>query len=410
MGNRKSTKYSGEEIEEIRGEYLNTTINLKELVKKYNLSIPVKDSFRGLKSKFPKLTDRTKEEWDAIIEYYRNNDVSHEEMKELFNLTTHQCNFYLSFTKKEKKYHIYDRYTEEEWEVIIDHYMMGDMTYLKMKGIYNISDTEMNKRFKGLKDIVINVGDTNNKLTIIDINLPSVLRGKQYRRMVRVRCECGTEFDINYNDFKVSKIKSCGCLLYKSLGNTFYSQSNTPGGKRTYGSYSSMRGRCLNPNHHNYPYYGGRGIKICDRWLEGYKNFKEDMGERPEGTTLDRIDANGNYEPGNCRWATNYVQSINQRRYSHLPQYTDDEWVDIKKEYIENGLTYDDISIKYSISVSQLMKRFGGLKKIEDKKLWETINDYQREHNLTFKELSNMFGVNISDVYRKIIRYDNPIV
>lgn len=73
-----------------------------------------------------------------------------------------------------------------------------------------------------------------------------------------------------------------------------------------------MKGRCLRKNHHKYELYGGRGIKVCDRWMD-FSNFLEDMGKRLDGTTLDRIDPNGNYEPSNCRWATPLQQRHNRR-------------------------------------------------------------------------------------------------
>jgi len=76
-----------------------------------------------------------------------------------------------------------------------------------------------------------------------------------------------------------------------------------------------MRNRCFDPKCRSYRFYGGRGITICDRWLgpNGFVNFFADMGKRPRGKSIDRKDVNGNYEPKNCRWATNQVQALNKR-------------------------------------------------------------------------------------------------
>lgn len=81
---------------------------------------------------------------------------------------------------------------------------------------------------------------------------------------------------------------------------------------RTYRSWNSMIARCTNPKNNRYEYYGARGITVCERWRV-FANFLEDMGERPDSKTLDRINLHGNYEPGNCRWATDMEQAANRR-------------------------------------------------------------------------------------------------
>lgn len=85
------------------------------------------------------------------------------------------------------------------------------------------------------------------------------------------------------------------------------------GPKDVYIAWKNMKQRCVNPNHKFYDYYGGRGIAVCARWFHNFEIFKSDMGDKPVGTSIDRINNDGNYEPGNCRWANKSEQSKNQR-------------------------------------------------------------------------------------------------
>lgn len=126
------------------------------------------------------------------------------------------------------------------------------------------------------------------------------------RRYYRVKCECGNVYEVASSDFgRVQKCNDCKNIKH-NLSRSYINAC-----------HKNMIQRCTNPKNPVFKHYGGRGIKVCDRWLgkDGFINFVKDMGKRPSSKhSIDRIDNDGNYEPANCRWATQKQQCNNMQK------------------------------------------------------------------------------------------------
>lgn len=164
-------------------------------------------------------------------------------------------------------------------------------------------------------------GNKYGRLTVI--NRDTTRKGVYWNCL----CECGNYCSIHRRDIVRGSTKSCGCLSKEVAHNKIIkiNTKHNDSGTRLYSIYLGMIDRCRRKNNHAYKYYGGRGIKVCDEWLENYLVFKEwaiNNGYQ-NNLTIDRINVNGNYEPDNCRWITIQDQQRNKRKNTEYSKNID---------------------------------------------------------------------------------------
>lgn len=162
-------------------------------------------------------------------------------------------------------------------------------------------------------------GKKFGRLTALSLNKERAGNRKRFWNCI---CDCGKTTIVVTGALTHSTIRSCGCLFIESnkVKRIKHGMTTTS----TYHSWLGMKQRCYNKNCKAYKYYGGRGIDICERWLKSFENFLEDMGEKPLGFTLDRLNSNKSYFKENCRWATKKQQATENKRGLH--------WVTINNE------------------------------------------------------------------------------
>lgn len=193
------------------------------------------------------------------------------------------------------------------------------------------------------------IGLKYNMLTILEEVPPT----SKYKRRFKCLCDCGNETIIQLGNLKNGHTKSCGCQTKKmvSIANTIHGMTNTS----EYKSYQKMIERCYYEKDISFPNYGGRGITVCEKWLESFDNFFKDMGYKPSNFhSIERKDPNGNYEPSNCVWATKKEQNNNRTdntryQYDGLDM-TQSQWAEYLKipygkiiDHLKRGVSFAEI-------------------------------------------------------------------
>lgn len=151
------------------------------------------------------------------------------------------------------------------------------------------------------------IGMKFNRLTVAAL----WRRSKNYTAIFNCRCECGGTTHATLQDLRNGRTVSCGCYRKERIGGL--NRRHSKSGTKIYNTYRRMIARCYDSAGEQYARYGGRGIKVCERWRVAFDNFFKDMGEPPsQKHSIDRINTHGDYEPTNCRWALPIVQVRNR--------------------------------------------------------------------------------------------------
>ena len=204
-----------------------------------------------------------------------------------------------------------------------------------------------------LKDIK---GQRFGKLIVLERAENRIRKSGRQDVVWESKCDCGNSKNIRSTSLLQGLTKSCGCIAIEKVKNLNLSHNMCQ--IKEYKAWSKLKSRCYTKTDNKYYAYGARGIKVCDRWLESFDNFYKDMGDAPtKKHSIDRIDVNGNYEPSNCRWATNKVQSNNKTTNVYVEYGGVKYTLKTLSEHLDIPYKYFWELYRGSLSIEQIIER-----------------------------------------------------
>lgn len=248
-----------------------------------------------------------------------------------------------------------------------------------------------------VKTFKYKVGDKVGRLTILRDYSERTSSGRM-QRFMDVVCDCGTPRKVLYaNLIKPGHTTSCGCVQKEVRSAAMVTHGHTKGHRtQTYRAWEAMKYRVSNPSSKDYENYGGRGIKVCDRWLEkgaGFPNFLADMGECPETYSIDRIDVNGNYTPENCRWADIMTQAYNKQN-TYRVSYKGEQ-VTIRDLSNLTGISYDTL-------YARIHDKGWSVEKAVETSLIKAVQYEYQGKMYTITELAELSGIQRGTIQRRL--------